>query len=704
MRTGIKWTLAGTLSLFFALLLRLDHPTWAVATAFLCMTPRYVGAIAEKMALRILGAIAGASLGYLIVGSLQQSPVLFLLAIGGLTALGTMMMGGTFAPYGFYQCAYTAIIVSAQGLYNPAMSWQAGMARCEEIVLGIVVTMVVTSCLWPRYARVEFIQTTRATVRLLAGEFRIRTRAFLEDAPQAPSDVLGTVGGRLASLSKMVRVGLMESAAFRQRQHEVEQVVAELGILSTAIANFGRTLPRKSVFRDYVEDSLAELHRALGEAMDALAGGSEPDAPLARAGEALARYRREIEHFRRDDAGRNLDLAQSLEHSGHAISIVEIHHALGRIAGLIAEIESHQHEGIPSLRLGKFSPPSREWVLVGLRGAIAVVIGMVLTDWLRPPGGDMLVVGAFLFAGFVTQDTQPRGDLRVFRQLIGASLACVAFLLFLVAATPAMASYAVLNIILGAFLFLCGYLFEKGILHTFEIFFALLVTLILVGVNAQHPAPFESLAGPVLGLWLALILSTLVRRFCWPALPQTALRDRVAGLLTLLEKTARHPETTASDTTRCRLAFTAAEALTFLEASPTLPRAEAGDWHDYLRSLSRLGGHLLFSVGPQPTLENAEPNFPRHRAVLLGGIADRLAAQRDALLQRGARAICTPLDPDDWIAAARLDTKARTPGAFDSVLALGTLYRLREAALTANHTTLRLASLDPRRAFADSVL
>src|ERR1700719_4827593 len=80
-RYGIKLSLAPILSWYFALVLRLEHPNWAVLTALVMMNSHYVGSTSLKAILRCVGTIAGAYLGVWLVGSYTSSPVLFLLFI-----------------------------------------------------------------------------------------------------------------------------------------------------------------------------------------------------------------------------------------------------------------------------------------------------------------------------------------------------------------------------------------------------------------------------------------------------------------------------------------------------------------------------------------------------------------------------------------------------------------------------------------------
>lgn len=708
-RTGIKWAISGVVCFYLALLIRLENPMWAVATAFLCLTPKYVGAIGEKMVLRIIGAITGAALGYLITGSLQQSPVLFLLAVGTSVSVGTMMLGGTFVPYGFYQFAYTLTIVAAQGLNDPENSWRIGIARCEEIVLGIIVTAVVTTCLWPRYARKEFVHGARGMIGELGGLFRMRAHAFLNGFRDEPPDVLTTVGGRLSNLGKMIRIGCMESASFRSRQPSVARVVSELSVLSTAISNLGRTLPAKSVFRDYIEGTITELHVRMADLMSALASGADDRAGrLVKAvGESLVEYRRRLDEFRAAGEGEGVPVEESLEHSGYAVSIWEIHDSLAILSRLLPEIEGGLSEGVPVLRVEKLSMPGREWVLGGIRGGLAVVLGLFLTNWLHPPGGDLMVVGAYLFAGFSFSNTDRMGDLGAFTGLVKMTCLSVVFFVFLLFAAPLMSSYAVLNICLGAFLFLCGYLVERNVFDSFEIFFALLMVLIMIGLNAQHPVPFQKIVDPVMGLILATVLSAVIRRLLWPGLPQNALRARLAGLLGLLQMVAERAGDGVPVPVRAKIAAAAADAITLVGVidGVTIPTGEADHLRSYIRTLARLGGHLVYATGAENVPVAARGAFEGLRKELFNDIARRLTAQRK-LISR--------LDPEPAeranasferrIAECRKLIRAAGRDALESVFALGILYRMDQAGRSVGSAETEMAAIDLPGSFADSVL
>ena len=55
---GIKLSLGALLSLYVALVLRLEHPNWAVLTALVILNSHYVGSTSPKTILRCVGTIA----------------------------------------------------------------------------------------------------------------------------------------------------------------------------------------------------------------------------------------------------------------------------------------------------------------------------------------------------------------------------------------------------------------------------------------------------------------------------------------------------------------------------------------------------------------------------------------------------------------------------------------------------------------------
>src|SRR6201981_2831133 len=92
-RYGIKLSLASLLSLYVALVLRLEHPNWAVLTALVMMNSHFVGSTSLKAMLRWVGTIGGAFMGVWLVGDYTSSPVRFLLLISIIIAIAVYKFG-----------------------------------------------------------------------------------------------------------------------------------------------------------------------------------------------------------------------------------------------------------------------------------------------------------------------------------------------------------------------------------------------------------------------------------------------------------------------------------------------------------------------------------------------------------------------------------------------------------------------------------
>ncbi len=489
MRSGIKFALSGTLALSLALWLGLDEPEWAVTTAFVLSTPKFVGAIGEKTVLRIGGAIVGALIGTLLVAWLLPHTWLFLLAMGVLTSFTTTMYGGSLAPYGFRQAGYTATLVAAGGLLQPSMAWEIGVARCEEICLGIAVTMTLSTLLWPRYAQVEFGQDARGTLGLLARIFRTQKDAAGNMGESG--GVFEKVGGSLAKLRVMIRLGCMESRRFLRRKPQVDEVVAQLGGLSTAVSNFERTLSFDSVYREFFAAQLDPLLDALAVTMERLA---DPQADRADRKEALASatdhlkvYQGRLADFRATHKGDHASVDESLGHAGHALAIHEIYESLAPPLHAASFGRETSRARTPGFRLQEFRWPDANAIKAGLRGGITVVLGLILLDWLRLPGGSIMLVGLYLLTVVAINSPDRKGDLASFRMLGHALLACGVYWLGLMLLAPLLSHDAVLFPVLAALLFLAGHALETGRMNTFGSMVCLLMVAVLVNLQCARP-------------------------------------------------------------------------------------------------------------------------------------------------------------------------------------------------------------------------
>src|SRR6202040_4295146 len=184
-RYGIKMGLAGLLALFCTLVLRLPHDNWAILTVLVLMSARFVGSIAVKAIMRVIGTVAGALVGVWLVSDYTSTPEIFLPVLFLVMAFASYKFGQVGArqvPYAFFLFGLTTLVVATDGVADPAQAWQIGLDRTEEIIVGIISSLLVTTLLWPRYAREEFLEASRTALKTVGQLFSVHARAYLEAA------------------------------------------------------------------------------------------------------------------------------------------------------------------------------------------------------------------------------------------------------------------------------------------------------------------------------------------------------------------------------------------------------------------------------------------------------------------------------------------------------------------------------------------
>lgn len=169
---------AAMLALGVALALGLPRPYWAMATVYLVSSP-LAGATHAKGTYRILGTLLGAVSAVVLVPLLVDEPVLLMAAIACWT--GALLYLSLLEPaprnYICLLAAYTLPIVALPTVTHPAAVFGMGLARIEEIVIGIACASVVSAVVFP----------VRTTPALAA-----RASAWLDHASRWIRDIMAT--------------------------------------------------------------------------------------------------------------------------------------------------------------------------------------------------------------------------------------------------------------------------------------------------------------------------------------------------------------------------------------------------------------------------------------------------------------------------------------------------------------------------------
>jgi multidrug resistance protein MdtO len=264
----------------------LDWP--GIHTCFLTCYIVSLGTAAEsveKLALRIVGCLAGAIAGYaallLLVPSITSVGGLMLLVLAGTAAGAWIVAGGPFVAYGGFQFAFAFLLCVIQG-DAPAFDLTVARDRIIGILIGNVVAYVALTRLWPTSVAARIDAAISGLLRLLAQPAR---------APSVAAAAMGAVGTGFAAIARDIELTAYEPDSFGRSANwrsarwrlagAAEQVAAPL-LFATRIG----------------EKRLDSIARELDDLADILSGGKmsttvKAGTALPALDEAMARLRAE---------------------------------------------------------------------------------------------------------------------------------------------------------------------------------------------------------------------------------------------------------------------------------------------------------------------------------------------------------------------------------------------------------------------------
>ena len=634
-RYGIKFGVAGVLAVALALVIQLPMPTWALFTVFVLMIAQYVGAIAEKSIFRVIGTVIGALLGYLLTASLQQNPVVYLLLVGLIVAFSVAMFGQSRYPYAFLLCGMTVVVVTSNGMGNPEMSWQFALFRVEEVTIGILAAIIVQSILWPRYARAEFGTNIRAALADLKDCFDASAPAFFEGGTAEATQRAIEFPARITALRQLLDFGARESQYFRDRLSTYFEITSCLSRISSAIVTLERTLPPGSTYNDSVKEETHLLHQAISDAMMDLSQSSSSVESRKQRRDALDgafdAFEARIIELRRSDINLSMPTDDLIAIGIHVLSLAEVRdqiRLLGELLDSLPEDYSVRPRREPPPFVSPVPPPF--WIKAGIKSGIVVIIALVLDNWLKPPGGAMFVLGAWVFTTLNATSPGGRGDRRAFHYVIVNTLIMIGVSILLLLTTPMMASYAVMNTLIFTWLFVWGYLSYTTRGVTVPMQFCMLLIVGILGLNAQEPVGFQQIADNFFGIVFALVVASLVQRVFCPSLPQWELRDRFIELTRTCRKLIELGPKGVPLWQRTRVALIPGEAAVriALLRPPICPAEQQSRLREYLGSLQRVGGHLVVTIGRMVPL--LPPEHAEKGQALIKDIEQEISSQLEA--------------------------------------------------------------------------
>lgn len=619
---GLQMALAGMAAFFFAQVLRLQYPSWSVFTVIVLLLARYVGAVEEKAVLRLIGTVLGGVLAYLATAAWQQSPLLYLASTFLIVTVSIAFFGQSRAPYAFYLTGLTYIVVASNGMAHPDDSWAYALARVEEVLLGVVVSIVVQTTVFPNYANRDFrrilctalgelVVATPRTAARFTGEHSGLTSA-LRDFP------------RLASqMRTLLRFGARESSSFRR---EIGRHVGTVDLFARAAS----LLRSVEILRPAPEPYRSRMAGDVVRAADLLAAGWEE---LGKNGRLGAETRVALDEVARQTGATMIDLRDN--HEAQNLAPAEIVNVSGQLLALqelrqvILDLDAlwrPEESQAPRADKLALAPPWPDlfWLRHGIRAGLATVTALVLENWLSPPGGTFMVLCAFNFTALNTLSPEGSGDRGAFTYVVVFTVVMTGATIALIAGTPLLASYAVFNLFIATWLFLFGYWAydRNGITVPMQVSFLVLVS--IIGLNAQDPVSFQKITGTFFGLVNGFLIASVFQRLLWPVLPQRQLQRAIPTYLHTVASCLPGGLAALPIWQRATVALTPSQGRTYLAAmaGATCPDDERERLENYLLTLQQLVGEILLSVGrllpacPAPLAEELTPRVNEVRTLI----------------------------------------------------------------------------------------
>jgi len=151
---SLKSFAAAMLALYIAFRLDLSEPMWSVTTVYVVSQP-LAGMVLSKSIYRVLGTIIGAIASVAFIAMFSNSRELFCLALALWMGLGTTItvyLRDAPQAYVGMLSGYSAAIIGLAVALEPESAFDIAVARCLEIVLGIVCATVVHHLVFPQRA------------------------------------------------------------------------------------------------------------------------------------------------------------------------------------------------------------------------------------------------------------------------------------------------------------------------------------------------------------------------------------------------------------------------------------------------------------------------------------------------------------------------------------------------------------------------
>ncbi|BAV45701.1 fusaric acid resistance protein [Mesorhizobium loti] len=282
---ALRTVSAGLIALLAAYALKLDHPQWAMMTVFIVAQP-VAGMVLAKGFYRLLGTLAGglAAIGITTVFGTNPWVLVTVLAVWiGICTLVSSLLRNPEA-YGAALAGYTAMIIGLPAFGQPHLVVDLAVARCAEIVLGIVCAGVTSRLILPKLASDAIISRLKRCILDLA---TYAAGAFSGGDPATLSALHRKLVADTQTLGEMRAYARLEAPSFAPRAHPVRRTIGQLlSALSAARALHSHAAPKNAALipvRSELQALVSELAAKPGALDDTTPWAARLDAISAKA-------------------------------------------------------------------------------------------------------------------------------------------------------------------------------------------------------------------------------------------------------------------------------------------------------------------------------------------------------------------------------------------------------------------------------------
>ncbi|GLQ76840.1 fusaric acid resistance protein [Mesorhizobium huakuii] len=282
---ALRTVSAGLIALLAAYALKLDHPQWAMMTVFIVAQP-VAGMVLAKGFYRLLGTLAGglAAIGITTVFGTNPWVLVTVLAvwIGICTFVSSLLRNPE--AYGAALAGYTAMIIGLPAFGQPHLVVDLAVARCAEIVLGIVCAGVTSRLILPKLASDAIISRLKRCILDLA---TYAAGAFSGGDTATLSALHRKLVADTQTLGEMRAYARLEAPSFAPRAHPVRRTIGQLlSALSAARALHSHAAPKNAALipvRSELQALVGELAAKPGALDDTTPWVEQLDAISAKA-------------------------------------------------------------------------------------------------------------------------------------------------------------------------------------------------------------------------------------------------------------------------------------------------------------------------------------------------------------------------------------------------------------------------------------